>query len=798
MVLPPIETTPVVVLRFVSSTSDHFIDLVEQRLVRGGMRSLGRCSSYDDDDDEKDDLRKPLKIRRKMLLKLTSTQRVLEETAESIHLMKLTTNTSKSSSSIVKDSTTVGVMEYFTVQDRVRFCRQVPPVIKSIDTQLENIDEDDNIDQDGLFTSNDWIVLVSRILDDITVLDPTDNVTTSDSTTSELAQLLIDTYHADPNVHSYDETDMTTHLDKVTTASTTTESQRSNSSNSGQIREIGSIQKHGEQSACLRHVLETYHIVELVSYVHIPTIRYNILHRTIQPWYQLMPPIDDIFNYYGWEVAFYFAWMGFLTKWLLFPGILGLFFWLLRWYRNDTIEEDEYTPFYGLITFLWGILFTRFWQRHENRLAYQWGTYSLSPYEKQKYFAIRPDFRGYQRLSPISGLMETYYPPIYRRFKFVGSAIVTIAMLCVAFAVMIMSLNLQGYIHPQSNPKRWNDNSPHPFHVRSLAVLSEEGRLFDAKSAWRSLVPVVLHVICIFVLNKIYRIVAEALTSWENHETNINHRNSIVLKRFLFEAFDCYIALFYLAFYERDVDRLRLELMSVFQIDTLRRILLECIVPMIIQRILSKRMNKGNKSEKNLQNNNSYKKHDPIKFAISEDLELDEYDQFDDYMEIVIQLGYVTLFASAYPLASLISIIANWVEIRSDCFKLTHVCRRPISIRSSGLGMWRTLISAVIWTSAITNCLIAGFTSGQLTHYLPEFYIRDKDTGDYNIDEEDGWLVIFVIFGLERLLIIFGLLILAIVPATPEDVVDEIERRQYVRLQQRTISTSNISKKKDD
>ena len=466
----------------------------------------------------------------------------------------------------------------------------------------------------------------------------------------------------------------------------------------------------------------------------------------------------------------------------------------MRWYRNDTIEEDEYTPFYGLITFLWGVLFLRFWQRHEHRLAYQWGTFSLSPYEKQKYFAIRPDFRGYTRLSPISGLMETYYPPIYRRFKYLGSAIVTMTMLCVAFGVMIMSLNLQGYIQPQSNPKRWNDNSPHPFHVRSLALLSEEGRLFDAKSPWRSLLPVVLHVLCIFILNKIYRIVAEALTAWENHETNVTHRNSIVLKRFLFEAFDCYVALFYLAFYERDVDRLRLELMTVFQIDTLRRLLLECVVPMVIQRLMSKQTtNKRNDSKSCSQNRDDIS----IKFTICEDLELDEYDEFDDYMEIVIQLGYVTLFASAYPLASLISILANWVEIRSDCYKITRVCRRPASIRSSGLGMWRNLISMVIWTSAITNCLIAGFTSGQLTHYLPEFYIRDKDTGDYHFDDEDGWLVVFVIFGLERLIIVIGLLILAVVPATPEDVVDEIERRQYIRMQQRARIGIISDKKKD-
>jgi len=148
-----------------------------------------------------------------------------------------------------------------------------------------------------------------------------------------------------------------------------------------------------------------------------------------------------------------------------------------------------------------------------------------------------------------------------------------------------------------------------------------------------------------------------------------------------------------------------------------------------------------------------------------------------------IQLGYVTLFASAFPLASLISILANWVEIRSDCYKLTHVCQRPDSFRSSGLGMWLPLLSVIVWMSALTNCLIAGFTSAQLTHYLPAFYIRDED--DFSIEHEDGWMVVFVIFGLERLLLALGMLIYLIVPAIPEDVADELERRQYIRQLQR-------------
>ena len=55
----------------------------------------------------------------------------------------------------------------------------------------------------------------------------------------------------------------------------------------------------------------------------------------------------------------------------------------------------------------------------------------------------------------------------------------------------------------------------------------------------------------------IYRRIANALTEWENHRTEANFENSLILKRYFFEAFDSYISLFYLAFSEFDIVKVR-------------------------------------------------------------------------------------------------------------------------------------------------------------------------------------------------------------------------------------------------
>ncbi len=36
---------------------------------------------------------------------------------------------------------------------------------------------------------------------------------------------------------------------------------------------------------------------------------------------------DKVFNYFGVKLGLYFAWVGFYTKALVMPAILGLIFW---------------------------------------------------------------------------------------------------------------------------------------------------------------------------------------------------------------------------------------------------------------------------------------------------------------------------------------------------------------------------------------------------------------------------------------------------------------------------------------
>ena len=64
-------------------------------------------------------------------------------------------------------------------------------------------------------------------------------------------------------------------------------------------------------------------------------------------------------------------------------------------------------------------------------------------------------------------------------------------------------------------------------------------------------------------------------------------------------------------------------------------------------------------------------------------------DLYDDYLEIVIQFGYIVFLSTLFPLAAFFSLLNNLLEIRTDAFKLCMIYQRPFSQRVKDIGHWQ-------------------------------------------------------------------------------------------------------------
>ena len=68
---------------------------------------------------------------------------------------------------------------------------------------------------------------------------------------------------------------------------------------------------------------------------------------------------------------------------------------------------------------------------------------------------------------------------------------------------------------------------------------------------------------------------------------------------------------------------------------------------------------------------------------------------FDEYLEMAIQFGFCTIFVASFPLAPLIALFNNVIEIRLDAFKFITLKRRVPVQMSKSIGAWENILEVV-------------------------------------------------------------------------------------------------------
>ena len=97
------------------------------------------------------------------------------------------------------------------------------------------------------------------------------------------------------------------------------------------------------------------------------------------------------------------------------------------------------------------------------------------------------------------------------------------------------------------------------------------------------------------------------------------------------------------------------------------------------------------------------------------------YDQMkgtiDDYSELAIQFGYMTFFLAALPVSAMFAFLNNFVEIRSDAYKLMKNHQRPRPSGAQDIGSWGAIFSVVTTICVVTNAGLIVFTMEVLKMY---------------------------------------------------------------------------------
>jgi len=149
---------------------------------------------------------------------------------------------------------------------------------------------------------------------------------------------------------------------------------------------------------------------------------------------------------------------------------------------------------------------------------------------------------------------------------------------------------------------------------------------------------------------------------------------------------------------------------------------------------------------------------------------------FDEYSEMIIQFGYLTLFAASFPLAPVMAVLNNMVEIRSDAFKILTANPRPPYRGAANIGTWYHILEVLGIIAVVTNCALIGLSFEVIIDF---FYTKDPLTQVVTNDGRFGALGVIVI--VEHGILILKYIIAYLVPDYPGWIVKRVALSEFIK-----------------
>lgn len=511
----------------------------------------------------------------------------------------------------------------------------------------------------------------------------------------------------------------------------------------------------------------------------------------------LVQPLDNIAEYYGEGVAFYFAFLAFYTRWLIIPSIIGFVVFCIQ--MSTGRLDNYYCVPYAIMIMLWASFMLVFWRQKSSALAYRWGVLEYEVEETE-----RPQFKGEYMYDDSTGEVHKVYPAWRRVLKYTISFPLLLCIMGVMLVVMVTVFStqnkmLQAYITQQpvnmtptdgvsstlgggsgsssgastsTNMTNIYSNStdiqtPYSMDIFSTALLTDS-------NFWT----VAIFYPCIYVIlvegfAAIVEKLAIILNNFENHRTQTAFMNRLILKVFSFRFVAVNMPLVYDMLTTRDPEEayIRMSLMIFCQLTAgfYWAVLLDVGVPSLYQRLMLYHM-KMNVAKTNRKIYEAKEHSDRLRMEVEGDMEmglgmgggLDRksnisnksgsssssygrrasfgasvinrreqyleqarskcweealqplYESFGDYTALVVQLGFVLLYAPIFPLAPLIALLNNICLIRLNAYKLTYTRQRPVAQKVSGIGVWEDVLQLISVAGVLANCALFGFISNIL------------------------------------------------------------------------------------
>ncbi|XP_012536376.1 anoctamin-4 isoform X2 [Monomorium pharaonis] len=490
-------------------------------------------------------------------------------------------------------------------------------------------------------------------------------------------------------------------------------------------------------------------------------------------WYKKQP-LWLIRRYFGEKVALYFAWLGFYTKCLYAPAVVGLLCFIYGLGSMDSEDnvpskeicdpnlagnitlcpicdractyqklgdscifskltylfDNPATVFFAIFMSFWATTFLELWKRRQAVLVWEWDLKNAE-YDEEP----RPEFETSVktfRINPVTKEKEPYLPVWSKGIRCLATSSIVFFMICVVLGAVLGTI---------------------VYRISLVAVFYGGGGSFLKRHAkiFTSMTAALINLVIIMILTRIYHRLARWMVNLENPRTQTEYEASYTFKIFLFEFVNFYSSLIYIAFFKgrffvhpgdtnaRASEFYRIKTDVCDPAGCLSEVCIQLAIIMVGKQcfnnfveILSPKLWNWWRKRTHVA---ATKDHDRRYPCWEKDYQLQDPGRlalFDEYLEMILQYGFVTLFVAAFPLAPLFALLNNIAEIRLDAYKMVKEARRPLAERVEDIGAWFGILRGVTYVAVVSNAFVIAYTSDFIPRSVYAFvYSPNEDLVGY-------------------------------------------------------------------
>ena len=141
----------------------------------------------------------------------------------------------------------------------------------------------------------------------------------------------------------------------------------------------------------------------------------------------------------------------------------------------------------------------------------------------------------------------------------------------------------------------------------------------------------------------------------------------------------------------------------------------------------------------------------------------------NEISEVFILFGLATLYACACPIATIVVILHNIIDMRMDLFINYSCIRRRLAETATNIGPWMNITEFMATVAVISNCLLLYFSSPRLRSFIAE---------NIGPNYEDTYML-WIILGVEHVILAIKYFFQAIMADMPGWVDKSLKRIKH-------------------